>query len=306
MKKKKITKFHQITPGAHPKVLLTGNGMTLAFKGAQTIDALIEAEWGKHHIEPYPNYMKEMPFPMRAVVSTQDDVSSCMKAFADCLVKTPQEPEQVALIRNVIDTGFDVIMTTNYSLEFESGSIGSFTPQKSYKYYQYAHKQNTVQEQLGIFQCTELPYGCRPKLWHIHGTALRKKSMVFGQYDYGKLLAEINNRSKNTIADYKTAITKKRNMVPVSWVDYFLMGDVYCFGFGLDISESDIWWLLACKKNHFPESKFFYYDPKVIESKKRLLLECYGAEIIEGKEKKPDYIKYYERVCEEIKESWVY
>lgn len=131
-------------------------------------------------------------------------------------------------------------------------------------------------------------------------------SMVFGQYDYGKLLSEVSNRSKKTIADYKTAITKKKNMIPASWVDYFLMGDVYCFGFGLDISESDIWWLLACKKIHFPDSKFFYYDPGEIEGRKRLLLECYGAEIIEGKEKKPDYIKYYEKVCEEIKKSWTY
>lgn len=120
MKKTKITEFQQITPGVPPKVLLTGNGMTLPFKGAQTIEALLKDEWGKHHTEPYPDYLKEMPFPLRAVVSTRDDVPSCMKVLADCFVKAAQEPEQTTLIQNVIDTGFDVIMTTNYSLEFEA------------------------------------------------------------------------------------------------------------------------------------------------------------------------------------------
>ena len=146
--------------------------------------------------------------------------------------------------------------------------------------------------------------GCLTELTD-HFKKLDVSSAHMGQFYYGKLLSEVTTRASKACISYKAAATKHFPFQPKPWVDYFLIADVYIVGFNLDLSESDIWWLLNFKKNAFPETKTFFFAPE-INAAKKLLLDCYGVETPEvefdEKEEKA-YVKYYRRVCEDIGRS---
>jgi hypothetical protein len=101
--------------------------------------------------------------------------------------------------------------------------------------------------------------------------------MILGHYYYGKLLRRCVARidgTKEITEDKKPAyhgkekeftrnIKAKRSQKIGSWIDAFVLGDVYILGFGLDFSEADLWWLIEYKRNH-PEfcGETFFFDPE--------------------------------------------
>ena len=64
-----------------------------------------------------------------------------------------------------------------------------------------------------------------------------------------------------------------------SWIDAFILNDVYSVGFGLDYAESDLWWLLERKnREETNHGKFYFYEPNSNSSYyKHRLIECYGG-----------------------------
>ena len=299
--------------GCRPKVLLVGNGLNRSFDGAKEMDPFIREQWKAHYETILPersdnnesHELWQLPFPQQVVVATKDHVQGCLTELTDHFKKLDVSSAQKELIRSFLDVGFDAVLSTNYSLEFEKSLFNPFTTQKVQSSYKTTQEQTAQQAQFGIFQCTELPDDHKTLLWHIHGTALRKNSLVMGQFYYGKLLSEVTTRASKACVSYKAAATKHFPFQPKSWVDYFLIADVYIVGFNLDLSESDIWWLLNFKKNAFPETKTFFFAPE-INAAKKLLLDCYEVEMppIEFDEKEEKaYVKYYRRVCEDILRS---
>ena len=297
----------EIPYGIKPRVLLVGNGLNLSFDGAADTDTIIQTEWKNYYGTELPNRnnslikheLWNLPFPLQVVAATKDHVQGCMTELSSLFKYSAVSLEQKGFIRNIISTKFDAILSTNYSLEIEKSIIDEFSIGKAYRHYRTTKEQTSQQRTLGIFQCTELPDENHTLLWHIHGTALRKLSMVMGQFYYGKLLAEITARADAVNTRYRIANKEKSPFKPESWVDYFLIGDVFIFGFQLDYSESDIWWLLSYKKDAFPESKAYFYSPD-IDAKKQLLLDCYMVNTPAIEIKNKDYIQYYKKICEEI------
>lgn len=98
------------------------------------------------------------------------------------------------------------------------------------------------------------------------------------------------------MAVYKAFLSGKTDFTPSSWIDYFMLGDVYMVGLGLDISEMDLWWLISCKKLHFPETKVVLFKPDIKPTEK-LLAGAYNVEVIEGGLVERDFISYYSWVC---------
>ena len=84
-----------------------------------------------------------------------------------------------------------------------------------------------------------------PPIWHIHGEAARHNTMVLGHYYYGKLLAKMQQYISLLMSRYKARAAKRQSMELRSWLDYFILGDIYSLGFGFDPSEMDMWWLLC-------------------------------------------------------------
>lgn len=297
------TKLDSIAFEEKTKVLLVGNGLNLSFDKSRSIDSIMIDEWNKYHDrkiqsreEDSEHPIWKLPFPLQVVAATKDNVQSCMKNLANEFRSINISEEQKDLINTILKVGFDSILTTNYSLEFEKSTIKDCNKGRIYKKYRKTQKQNKQQEDLGIFQCVELPDENNTLLWHIHGTSLRVNSMVMGELYYGNLLREVSNRALKI--NFNKSSKKKKRFTPKSWIDYFLFCDVHILGFGLDFSEIDIWWLLSYKKIKYPNSKVYLYAPKISEDKK-MLLSCYNVEIpqinFDG-----DYIKYYNDVCKQI------
>ena len=311
MGKKKDNLLPEFPYGVRPIVILVGNGLNRSFEKAVTTDEIIQKEWLKYYGTELPDRKTEpihkiwkLPLPMQVVAATKDHVQTCMKELAATFKNIEISQEQKDFIRNILDTGVDAVLTTNYSLEFEKSTIESFTENKAYRCYKKPKKQNTHQELFGIYQCTELPYGNLPLLWHIHGTALRKDSLIMGQLYYGQLLSEVTERAATVNKKYQNAIHQKLSYRLESWIDYFLLGDVHIFGFGLDFSESDLWWLLSYKKSVLPEARTYFYGSDITDEQ-RLMLECYKVEIpntpVMEESGTDRYINFYKAICEKIK-----
>ena len=332
----------EIPLNKRPQILLTGNGLNRPFETTQKkvdTDRILRAAWVRSYerflpcrdAEPRDEFWK-LSLPQQVGVATKDKVQSCMNELTETLKWMTVPDEQAALIKKILDTGFDAILTTNYSLEFEKTAIPNYSEHRTHRRYRTMKKQSSVENQFGLFQCTQLPYGNDPYLWHIHGTALRKNSLVMGQLYYGKLLAQVVARANEVNAAYRAAETAGKGFFPKAWIDLFLVGDVHIFGFGLDLSEIDLWWLLSYKHSAFPKSKVYFYtaDASSIPKEKRLLLDCYDVVIQEievdtesdgltdslpqcyhtgipafarQKKRKSDskYVRFYEQTCVKIR-----
>ena len=308
-RKKPYSLLPEIPAGSRPRVLIVGNGINLSFNGARGTDSIIKDEWKVYHYDELPDRPTEgdgdethafwkLPFPMQVVVASEDHVQSCTSKLAEYYQRTDIDLRQVNFIKEVVNCNFDAILTTNYRLEFERSTIEGFSKGKVYRQYRTSADQTAQQKQFGLYQCTELPFANHPLLWHIHGTSLKQNCMVMGQLFYGKLMSEVTSRANGVNAGYKDDLSFR----PKSWVDYFLLGDIYIFGFDMAFSEIDIWWLLSYKKSSFPNTKVFYYSPTIAEEK-TLVMNCYRIEMpeVEFDDEKQDYIDYYERIIKQVK-----
>ena len=84
-------------------------------------------------------------------------------------------------------------------------------------------------------------------VFHIHGERGRKHSLVLSYYSYANAvfrLIELNRQRGNAYQEHQAA---GQPLVCLSWLDWFLMGEVYAVGFGFDPSEFDIWWAIERK-----------------------------------------------------------
>jgi hypothetical protein len=100
------------------------------------------------------------------------------------------------------------------------------------------------------------------------------------------------------IARYRAGSTRQQGTALRSWLDYFMLGDVHIVGLGMALSELDLWWLVNCKKRHFPDRKIILYKPD-IRPEEKLLAEAYGV-IVETDGFEGDYRAYYRWLCEAL------
>lgn len=296
--------------GRAPKVLLLGNGINRSFN-ANSWDSLIDnLSCGKYG-KAKQKLVSSMPYPLQAVIASEDCVNEGCELLAKELVKVEVEEEQSSILNNLLNQGFDAVLTTNYTYDVEKAVCPGFQVgfQKRSKYRITTFKGNTADEQYGLFKCMMLDNDCGAMpVWHIHGEAARPNSMVLGHYYYGNLLGRIQQRASEIIRRYEGCKKYKRSFQPHSWVDYFLIGDVYIVGLGMDFFEMDLWWLVNCKRRHsdiFP-GKVKWFEPNLDTDKcfaKKELAELYSittrSETVKGDE---GYKAYY-RNLQCLKES---
>ena len=118
-------------------------------------------------------------------------------------------------------------------------------------------------------------------LWKVHGDAVAPKSVMLGLDHYcgaigkmndfikhGKLGEKMTDNPMEMKFSNKTKSDEKgiATFQFYTWVDLFFAATVYFIGFGLDFSETDIWWLLN-KRARFKEkleisNEIFFYAPK--------------------------------------------
>ena len=282
-------------------VVLIGNGL-LRTSVDSSCDKIIDDAKKASGCAINNDILKGLPFPQRIVVASKDNVNEDVKRIARELDVQSNNDKLNDLIREVMTIPTDTIISTNYSFEIEKCVYGKFTRNMHWEKRGWTKDEiSNKEKKTHLYEYISLELDqYNKKIWHIHGNAHCPSAIVFGHYYYGKLISEIIHYVAQFIKNYKTAQKKGYSYEKKSWVDCFLLEDVYIFGFGLDISEIDLWWLICCKKRNFPETKVFYYTDYLEQNKEKLtLLEAYGVDII-FKSKSDGYDSYYRDVISDI------
>lgn len=278
-------------------VVLFGNGICRCI-GMNSCDDIIEQIRKENNPDVDPEIMNKLQFPQKIVVATGDRVDENMKRLTKDMIDTVYTQEDMHFLKELVMKSPTVILTANYSTELERAAYGKFT---RYTYNKNLTKVSDLRnsaEDLGLNKYIALMMGETEKqLWHIHGNAMKPKSIVMGHYYYGKLLREIQEYIPNFMRRYHNAKHSNRHIMQVkSWVDYFMINDIHILGFSMDLAEVDLWWLLCCKKRHFPDSKIYFYEPNgksIFNSEKELLMKAYGVEIRTEEDFKGNYKDFY-------------
>lgn len=286
-----------------PQVLLLGNGLNQGFGGANWSSAIGSIWTNKttSHVDA-----KDVPFPLQIVIGTEDNVDEALKKNPDFIYGLKNLNEIKKPLDDLLKLEFDHILTTNYSYELErvmTPSIG-YQGTGCSRFLAHTEKCSRAEPKYMLHTYNQIDYnGHTNRVWHIHGEARKTASVVIGHYNYGRLLGkyiEELNKRKNSQCE-----RQKSGEPPFieTWLDAFIMGNVYILGFGFDFSELDLWWLLNRKKRENADcGRTVFYEPSYGKEVKHALLRVYGVEVkdLGFKSENPNYQEFYMRAIEDI------
>lgn len=289
-----------------PQVLLLGNGLNRAYGAGDWSNLLKQI-----HNNPRVTYeqLKELPFPLQAVLATEDQVDIVCK---DDSMKNqgvidiePLRKQMEALLK----IPFDHILTTNYTYEIERFANSKVKQDGQYcrKLTRTTDKKQKAESKYMLHTYNEVYFeNHEHKVWHIHGENRKPKSLILGHYAYGTLLSKYQEELKKR--GNKQYLREQQDKSPImdSWIDAFILGDVHILGFGFNFSEMDLWWLLSRKKREkASHGNIIFYSP--IHGNELLLamLEAYGVKIENlGFYSNPaDYKAFYQSAVNHISNS---
>lgn len=296
-----------------PNVLLIGNGV---LQSLAEINGIKTRNWSESLIklsdEPMTEAQKEklkgIPYSVKATIVASAKDTNRNKKYEE-VFKT-LKVKDYSLLNDLVSIGFDSILTTNYTYEIENCFLHKFSDIKVKDKKKYAcqikrkslkgktdpkyliHTYNQVNES--------------PPVWHIHGEERRKSSIVLTHDEYARLLQKLleeNKVNKNKYVEYENEVKYK------SWLDYFLMSNLYIVGLGMDFSEFDLWWILNRRMRENQKSgkityfKTIYDDNNIVNALSHLNINVQEIDVAEAYDITSYYIKFYKQVTEYIKKN---
>ena len=292
-----------------PKILLLGNGILRCAKNSvKWYDFLKENAVSEELASVFlynedGKELSEIPNTVLALLLCGVDDKSRKNKYNETLDnhKIYDDENVQMLISMFLSLKFDAILTTNYTYEIES-VINSAYPEKSEngkrkfaKYYSHDPKY--------LIHTFNRVAADSPPIWHIHGEQRRKSSIILSHDEYArltqKIIEHINKIGNGYAFDFNCFNVK-------SWVDYFIIADIYIVGFGFDYSEFDLWWLLnrRLREKNAKTGRIVFYDVgNSIPDYKTLALQQCNVECRNLGFNKPgiDYNDFYSSVFEDIK-----
>ena len=245
-------------------------------------------------------------FPYQVIIGTEDNIADSCKEISERMDNEKfYLGKHYETILKFLSLDMDAFITTNYSYEAEIAIDEKFLKRKD----KYGTYTNNVQRREAKYFINSL-YRMQLKdsikdFWHIHGEAKNRSSIVIGQYEYGKLLS----RELQYIESFeeRRKRIKTEMITPKSWIDYFLIGNIYIVGLGLSMAEYDLWWLINRKKREELYGKIFYYCNKKdkLSVPEREMLRLNNVDVIYDErdtdsEAKDYYAGYYNWVYQDI------
>jgi hypothetical protein len=290
------------------KILFLGNGINRAFNGLSWQDLLNRIS---KRTDINADSLKA-PMPLRAVLLTNDGIDKALEENHKYFFGKIESAEHAKTLRRLLTVGFDDILTVNYSYELEATALG----QSEISEKQIKKKMDTTGERaepvylLHTYNkavCDETVN----RIWHIHGESRKPGSMILGHYLYGNLLGRIRNELDRSGKRYDYLQKHGKPIGYDSWIDSFILGDVYILGCGFDLSEIDLWWLLNRRQREKAnKGKVYYYDPACADKEKIALLKLLDVDtdnrlgfgsVPEDKEEKSEYFRrYYTAAVDDI------
>ena len=291
-----------ISPRRRPKVLLLGNGMNRVFGGASWSGLLEKI----NRTDFTADQVKGIPFPMQAVLLSKDHVDVSLHDLQRELTHCEVHPWLSEQLQRLLAMPFDCILTPNFTYEIQCAVMPDFVDHAS-RYRTHTSAVPLAEKGFMLHTYYDLPVGERTlPLFHIHGEARVPITVILGHYYYGNLLFCCDEYlTRRAPACRYPLWVGGGEMEALSWLDYFILGDVYSLGFGFDTSEMDLWWLLCRKKRERADhGELYFFEPERKSAlTKKALLEAYQARCVtlgvsepEGK----DYRNFYEMAVREI------
>lgn len=252
-----------------PQVILLGNGVNRAFGGTSWNGLLHEIANEEYKTKNLNKLV--CPMPLKAILVTGDNINKSLKGYIETHREEAfgkvGEGDHAAMLRNILSLGADHILTTNYSYELEiaalkgRGSVSNHAITKMMTYTKYVEKAES-KYLLSTYNQVECGGICN-RIWHIHGESRKPESVILGHYYYGELLFHLKEYVQKNGKKYLFCQRNEKEWHVNSWIDAFLMGDVYFLGSHLDLSEIDLWWLINRKKRENAEhGKIYFYEPE--------------------------------------------
>lgn len=268
------------------KVLFLGNGLCRAYIGdSVSWESIIKKATTNPAIPQ--NHKSALPAPLEIVLRTGNGVDEWAKKNSSKLYLPvdDSQTEFIKLLQRLLLMGFDDIITTNYSYELESAAIYPSPLTKNRLVNMTSHTNvDRAEGKYLIHTFNEVEYSDKTnRIWHIHGEARKPSSIIIGHYAYGNLLNHYIKHFNDIGNGYKKNqdfnIEQKYN----SWLDSFVMGDVYMLGFSFNLAEMDLWWLLNRKSNEKARTgNLYFYEPKYADFDEKIeLMKVYGAELVD-------------------------
>lgn len=294
-----------------PQVLLLGNGINRAYGGASWNEFLKAIATRKDLIECLDSKSLKSPMPLQAILLTDDSVNNALKEVKDKAFGEIKNSEHADAIKKLLSIGFDHILTTNYSYELEMAAQldWKITESKLKRMQEHTVAVKTAEPKYLLSTYNQLKIGdTSNKIWHIHGEARKPNSMVLGHYYYGNLLYEIKDYVVHRDAGYDFAERNGNKINIKSWIDAFILGDIYVLGLGLDLAEIDLWWLLNRKKNEKANhGQVFFYEPteETCFNERLELIKIFAkvktmGVTISSEKSSVEYQRFYESAIEDI------
>lgn len=271
-----------------PQVLFLGNGLNLAY-GSSSWDDLLKEISVRDDI---PNDLS-CPMPLKALLYTNNDIKSAMDRKKSKLFGTLSTELQTRVLQLVLSSGFDEILTTNYSYELEMAALGKTIEDdlSIKKMADHTAKVKRVESKYLLHSYNKATFnGKDNRIWHVHGEARKPDSMILGHYYYANLLGRMVKYTEDNKDRYEKTAKEEQETEINSWLDAFILGDVYVLGFSFDLSEFDLWWLLNRKyREKAPHGKVWFYEPaKEGFNEKIELMRLLDVQIEDCGVRKPD------------------
>lgn len=290
-----------------PKVLLLGNGLSYS-------DSIPWKEFIKRvsredvELSQYEKPKKDgsgtefqVPNNVLTLATSKPDDNERHKKYESIIENFSYNANEK--IKKLVSLPWDAILTTNYSYEVEFAQKSAYPKLSKSTKNNYAYRLSDKEEGKYLLQT----YNCvSPKavpVWHIHGEARRPSSIILSHDEYARIIhkiMEINKKHGYLYLKNQTEVKFK------SWVDYFILGDIFILGLSMDFSEFDLWWLLGRRlREKTGRGKIIFYEPEKDENqyKYHALLDSGIQEIksfnINAKEDN-DYSVFYKKAVDDI------
>lgn len=290
-----------------PQVLLLGNGIVRNDNEDMRWERLIQTI-ARDGIDT--SEYRDVPYTIQATAVADIDDAKRRQKYEDMLTKVTYRKNP--LVNALLSIPFDAILSTNYTYELEYHMLSQYpglSKDAKHKYSYWTtdkwdskyliHGHNRLEKD-----------GVAQDIWHIHGESRRKSSLILTHDEYARLINRIllyNQERKKDYLDYENEIHFK------SWIDYFILGDLYILGQGLNFSEFDLWWLLnrRLRENNVETGKVIFYEPKTKGAETKVsVLHAFDVEyqdcgiMIEANCPKTDslYTEFYALAIADIKQ----
>lgn len=285
---------------AGEKYLLLGNGMNRLDRSISWDDLLrevcrkvkVKVERGD---KPYQLFFEQISFDIDRSQTVEDNVKKLKQIMGAEALKLQPHP----ILTDIIETGhYAHFMTTNYDYCIERSLVSFFDPN---------HDKHLKRPKYSLYRYNNVE---RHKVWHIHGECdngykgkldsyFPEASILIGFEHYADYLEKIHNLLKGNSGK---GLAELMDNAEENWVHLFFTRDIDILGFGLDFTETHLWFILNFRARLKRKGagllntiRWIFPDFDVQSEQGKIdVLHALGIEIVPVHAPKGNYAAFYE------------